>query len=343
MDRGVRDIWETMIVTGRRAGEVIGLRLDCIGIHNGVPLLWHDQTKVGNYNEAIRIPDFTYQRLLARQQVTLARFEQRYGRKPTSQERAQMALFSRGYKNPRGTYAISLNWFHGHFRRWIGELNLGPAVPHQARHTLATKLLAAGATLQHIKRYLGHVSERMTEHYAKVALSEIDEVLQQVWVTGPGAPEPGEPVWDLAAQPLLREQAQALAIDLGRRSTPTEGGICTYQVVVDGGACPFKLDCQNCGKFIMTGADLLYWRRKRDHWHSLAERAPTDEIADWLHQQFEPTARAIAGLERALAGLGLLDDALAVDLRRPQDYFSRLWNTAFRSSDLAAVASMENT
>jgi hypothetical protein len=123
---------------------------------------------------------------------------------------------------------------------------------------------------------------------------------------------------------LPREQAQALAIDLGRRSTPTEGGICTYQVVVDGGACPFKLDCQNCGKFIMTGADLLYWRRTRDHWRSLAERAPTDEIADWLHQQFEPTARAIAGLERALAGLGLLDDALAVDLRRPQDYFSRL-------------------
>jgi hypothetical protein len=57
----------------------------------------------------------------------------------------------------------------------------------------------------------------------------------------------------------------------------------------------------------------------------------------------QTSARAIAGLERALAGLGLLDDALAVDLRRPQDYFSRLWNTAFRSSDLAAVASMENT
>jgi len=128
-------------------------------------------------------------------------------------------------------------------------------------------------------------------------------------------------------------------IDLGRRSTPTDGGVCTYQVVVDGGACPWKLNCESCDKFVMTGADLLYWRRKREQWSSLAERAPTDEMADWLHQQFEPTARAIDGLARALAGLNLLEDALALDLRRPQDYFHRLWGVGFRTSDLVAVGS----
>ena len=52
---------------------------------------------------------------------------------------------------------------------------------------------------------------------------------------------------------------------------------------------------------------------------------------------FEPTARAIDGLEKALAGLGLLDDALALDLRKPQDYFHRVWSTAFRASDLATA------
>jgi hypothetical protein len=50
----------------------------------------------------------------------------------------------------------------------------------------------------------------------------------------------------------------------------------------------------------------------------------------------EPTSRAIDGLENALAGLDLLDDALALDPRRPQDYFQRIWNTAFRATDLAA-------
>ncbi|WP_327411475.1 hypothetical protein [Streptomyces sp. NBC_01233] len=67
----------------------------------------------------------------------------------------------------------------------------------------------------------------------------------------------------------------------------------------------------------------------------LAERAPDSTTADYLHEAFEPTARAIDGLEKALAAVGLLDDALALDLRRPQDYFGKVWSTAFRVRDLA--------
>jgi hypothetical protein len=58
---------------------------------------------------------------------------------------------------------------------------------------------------------------------------------------------------------VRREQAQALAIDLSRRSTPAEGGFCTFPPVIDGGACPWNLDCHNCDKFVLSGADLLYW------------------------------------------------------------------------------------
>ena len=90
---------------------------------------------------------------------------------------------------------------------------------------------------------------------------------------------------------------------------------------------------------MLSGADLLYWRRKREQWRQLAEGAPDDATADYLHRYFEPTARAIDGLERALAGLGLLDQALALDLRKPQDYFHRVWSTAFRATDLADTVS----
>src|SRR6266851_8146681 len=69
-DRGIRDIWETIIATGRRCSEVISLRLDCVGRYGGLPLLWHDQTKVGNYDEAIRIPEYIYQRITERQRKT---------------------------------------------------------------------------------------------------------------------------------------------------------------------------------------------------------------------------------------------------------------------------------
>ncbi|WP_337825172.1 hypothetical protein [Amycolatopsis sp. A1MSW2902] len=57
--------------------------------------------------------------------------------------------------------------------------------------------------------------------------------------------------------------------------------------------------------------------------------------ADYLHQVFEPTGRAIEGLEKALAGMGLLDEAFALDLRRPQDYFHRIWSLSFRATELA--------
>lgn len=82
---------------------------------------------------------------------------------------------------------------------------------------------------------------------------------------------------------------------------------------------------------------------KREQWRSIAERAPDDATADYLHQVFEPTNRAIDGLEKALAGLGLLDEALALDLRRPQDYFHRIWSLSFRATELAETTVSSDT
>lgn len=337
-DRGVRDVWEAIVLTGRRASEILNLRWDCIGRYNGLPLLWHDQTKVGNYNEAIRIPERLYEILATRQRKTLTWFADTHGgRQPTAAERSALALFVSNQRNRDGTRAISYTWFHTCFKQWVDQLDLGNVVTHQARHTMATRLLRHGATLTHIRRYLGQVSDRMAEHYVKVAVSEIEDILQHVWVAGPGAAEPGK-LLSTAVEPMNRLDAEALAMDLSRRSTPAQGGFCTFQPVIDGGACPWNLDCENCDKFVLSGADLLYWRRKREQWRSIAERAPDEATADYLHQVFEPTARAIDGLEKALAGLGLLDDALALDLRRPQDYFHRLWNLGFRARDLANAA-----
>ncbi|MEE6259099.1 hypothetical protein [Plantactinospora sonchi] len=77
-DPGLRDAWETIIVTGRRCSEVIKLRLDCLGRYGGLPMLWHDQTKAGNHDAAIRIPEHLHQRLEARQRKTLALFAARH-------------------------------------------------------------------------------------------------------------------------------------------------------------------------------------------------------------------------------------------------------------------------
>ncbi|MFJ5064656.1 hypothetical protein ACIP96_35235 [Streptomyces nigra] len=99
-DRGLRDIWETIVATGRRCSEVVGLRLDCIGRYRSLAMLWHDQTKVGNYNEGIRIPEPIYQRLDTRRTKTLQLFEKRYGRTPAAAERAGLALFPSRDRQP---------------------------------------------------------------------------------------------------------------------------------------------------------------------------------------------------------------------------------------------------
>jgi integrase len=135
--RGLRDIWETIVATGRRGGEVVTLRLDCLGRYGGLPMLWHDQTKVGNYDQAIRIPEPVYQRLQARQQATVKAFSNRHGRPPTPKERARMALFPGTRANPDGHRPLSYGWFQTLFRTWITELDLKHCVPHQARHILS--------------------------------------------------------------------------------------------------------------------------------------------------------------------------------------------------------------
>jgi integrase len=340
LDRGLRDMWETTVTTGRRIGEVLQVRWDCLGRYGGLPMFWHDQTKVGNYDAAIRIPERLHDLLAERQRKTLDRFVAEHGRPPDRAERDVLALFPSTHRNPDGTVALTYQWFHSRFSAWVDSLDIGHCVPHQARHTLATNLLRAGASLTHIRTYLGQVSDRMAEHYVHLSHSDLEDVLQQVWVAGPGAANPGEVLAGHTTS-MNPEQAQALAIDLSRRSTPAEGGFCTFQPVVDGGACPWGMDCHNCDKFVLSGADLLYWRRKREQWRQLAEGAPDDTTAEYLHRHFEPTARAIDGLEKALAGLGLLDQALAMDLRKPQDYFHRVWSTAFRAADLAEAAHPE--
>jgi len=140
--RGLRDMWETIVATGRRPGEVVKLGLDCLGRYGGLAMMWHDQTKVNNYDQAIRIPDARYLRLQARQRATVETFSHRHGRTPTPQERARMALFPGARRNPDGRMPLGYAWFLQHFQVWIADLDLGRCVPHQARHTMATTCCA---------------------------------------------------------------------------------------------------------------------------------------------------------------------------------------------------------
>jgi integrase len=199
-DRGLRDIWEALVLTGRRTGEVLSRRLECVGRYGKLPMFWHDQTKVGNYDQAIRIPERLYLRIEQRQATTIARFVQRNGRAPSGSERLELALFPRRKSNRDGTQAVSSTWFDTLFRAWVNDLDLGGCVPHQARHTLATNLPRNGASLAHVKRYLGQVSVRMAEHYT----SPTPTPCWKTPSTRSGSPDPGRPTPGNCCRPARR-------------------------------------------------------------------------------------------------------------------------------------------
>ena len=80
-------------------------------------MFWHDQTKVGNYDAAIRIPERLHDVLAERQRKTLDRFTAQHGRRPTGDERAGLALFPTSHRNHDGTVALTYQWFHSRFQR----------------------------------------------------------------------------------------------------------------------------------------------------------------------------------------------------------------------------------
>ncbi|MFF1691336.1 tyrosine-type recombinase/integrase [Streptomyces sp. NPDC058254] len=83
---------------------------------------------------------------------------------------------------------MSYQWFHRGFKAWINDLDIGRWVPHQARNSLATSLLRAGASLTHIRHNLGQVSERMAEHYVHLTQSDLESVLACSSTSGSPAP-----------------------------------------------------------------------------------------------------------------------------------------------------------
>nr|GID87477.1 hypothetical protein Ade03nite_64010 [Actinoplanes derwentensis] len=98
-------------------------------------------------------------------------------------------MFPSNQRDSDSRRPLSYQWFHRRFKAWIDNLDIGRWVPHRARHSLDTRVLRAGASLTHIRRYLGQVSERMADHYVHSP--------NPTWKTCPstsGSPAPAPPI-----------------------------------------------------------------------------------------------------------------------------------------------------
>ena len=74
----------------------------------------------------------------------------------------------------------------------------------------------------------------------------------------------------------------------------------------------------------------------------MAEGAPDETAREYIYGTFERSSQALAGLEKALLALGLLDQAKELDLRSPhQDFFEPIWTQGWRAGDLVEIGGGE--
>jgi hypothetical protein len=154
---------------------------------------------------------------------------------------------------------------------------------------LATSLLNNGAPPALVRQLLGHFSEESLAHYARYA--NMIRQLRQVWAAGPGTDKPGTIL--LRPNDFTAGDSPAVSARIDLTVVPVEHGLCRYGPVVGGKKCPFEKNCTNgslgpCEHFVLTGADLAYWERKRDAAYHFAEGAPNDEARDYIEPQVRP-------------------------------------------------------
>lgn len=349
-DVGLADIWLTQAFQGGRISETIKLRLGCIGLIGAAqPYLWRDISKAGivDYGMPCYLP--VYERLLRRQAATRAKLRIRYAEQLATlddRRRAQleagwdreMPLFPSARRNPDLVAEVSQSGFRLPWSGWFESLGLKGITTHQTRATLATSLLNNGAPAALVRQLLGHISEQALAHYANYSNDTMTRHLQQIWTAGPGMDKPGTILLRPAELKIGNPVAAAARIDL--TVVPVEHGLCRYGPVVGGTQCPWEKNCTGglrgpCEHFVLTGADLAYWERKRDASVHFAEGAPTDEARDYILSQWEPWEHVLANLREALDELGLLEAAEKLDLRSPfHDYFDPLFSTGFHPARL---------
>ena len=349
-DVGVADIWLTQAFQGGRISENTQAppRLRRLGRHRAaVSVARHQQGQRRRLRHALLPAGLRAAAATpgedTRETPRALRGAARHPRRPrTSGTRNPMgsrdAAVPPGRQNPDLVVEISQVWFRNIWVAWLERLGLKGITTHQTRATLATSLLNNGAPAALVRQLLGHFSPESLAHYANYNNDSMTRHLQQVWTAGPGMDKPGTIL--LRPTDVNTDDPTAAAARIDLTVVPVEHGLCRYGPVVGGAHCPFGKNCSDgpngaCEHFVLTGADLAYWERKRDTAYHFAEAAPTDEARDYILSQWHPWEPVLTGLRGALAELGLLEKAESLDLRTPvHDYFDPLFTTGWHVAQL---------
>ena len=238
--------------TGRRVGEVVSLRLDCLDVdEHGKDVLVYDNHKAGRMGRRLPLADSGLVTAIRAQRAWVT---ERFPDTPTD----RLWLLPRPHKNVDGSHHLSANQLSTWVRTWVGRIpriDAGPLDgrgepvpfdrstihPHAFRRTYAQTLADSGVAPSVLRDLMDHRSLSTTLGYYQVGEARkraAMDLLARHTIDNRGVTRPAEGEPSRVAR--LREQLSWVAVPMGKCSEPTNvrAGGQTYPSATSAPAAP---------------------------------------------------------------------------------------------------------
>ncbi len=236
--------------TGRRAGEITTLSLDCLWRDNdGSPWLIYDNTKPGRLER--RIPIF--EALASSLDQAISHVAALFPHTPPE----AVCLFPAQVQNRLGRRSMPASTI----RRWLqtrvaqipgltgqvfdddGELRAFPQLrvhPHAFRHAYAQRPADSGAPLDVTQKLMDHGSPMTTQGYYQVSRPRLQKAAEAMEKISAG--RDGLRPATASIDPVVTTHLRAVAVPCGLCKEPGN-------VKAGGRQCPIRYQCAGCGHF----------------------------------------------------------------------------------------------
>ena len=280
-------IYRLLKGTGRRAGELASLRLDCLDVdEHGRPVLVYDNHKAARMGRRLPLSDSELVEAISAQQAWVT------DRFPTT-ARDRLWLLPRPNQNTDGLIHLRPHQIFEWIRQWVTDIPHidggpvgaeGQAVafdrsgihPHAFRHTYAQTMADQGVPAPVLRDLMDHRSIDTTMGYFRVGETkkrEAMDVLARHTVDNRGTTRHSGGGRSRSA--ALAEQLSWVAVPMGKCSEPTN-------VRAGGQACPIRYQCTGCPHFESDPSYLPNLSTYADDLRREREAMTATGAADWL-------------------------------------------------------------
>lgn len=239
-----QSIYRILRDTGRRPGEVMSLKVDCVEVIDGQHNLIYDNHKAGRLRRRLPITSDTADVVLA--------WQRRRGQLLTPPATSQWLFPSPVLRSHQSLGHLTASCIGVAFRAWVRQIPkidselLGrdgtPSpfersliTPYALRHSYAQRHADAGVPVDVLKELLDHVAVQTTMGYYSISLKRKQQAIRAVGSLALDARGNPAPFAD-----VLAYERASVSVPFGNCTEPSN-------VNAGGGHCPIRFQCAGCG------------------------------------------------------------------------------------------------